>query len=165
MHHKISQKLNIINELNNNLANSQKKDEEFSVEEYVTVKEFSAREASPSKIMNSSGPNAYVPEISPDLGISSTFIISDFVKSREPVVIPSEPLEPLPFYEREPTPERPHIIWPYGEVEIERALDDQAIGTQDRDCQRYFVRCQGQPESEDLWNAGADLQHLNPDPP
>jgi len=69
----------------------------------VIVKEFSSHEAGPSKIMNSSGLNSYVPEILPDLGISSTFIISDFVKSRELIVIPSEPLEPLPFFEREPT--------------------------------------------------------------
>jgi len=109
MHMEISQKLNLINELNNNVANSQKKYKEFNAEEYMMIMEFSTREAGLSKIMNSSGPNAYMPEISPDLGISSTFIISDFVKSREPAVIPSEPLEPLPFFLRENPPQSNHI--------------------------------------------------------
>jgi len=123
----------------------------------MIVKEFFARKAGPSKIMNSGGPNAYVPEISHDLGISSTFIISDLIESREPAVIPSEHIEPLPFIVSEPTPERPHTIWPFGEEKIERALDDQAISTWDRDCQRYLVRWQGRPESKNLLNASADL--------
>ena len=109
MHMKISQKLNITNELTNNLANSQKRDKEFC-RGFCSCKEFSAREAGPSKIMNIDGPNAYVHEILPDLGISSTFIISDLIESREPAVIPSEHLEPIPPFEREPTPECPHTI-------------------------------------------------------
>ena len=103
MHMKISQKLNITNELINNLANSQKRDKEFC-REFCSCKEFSAREAGPSKIMKSNGPNAYALEISLDLGISSTtFIISDFVEYRDPAEIPSKPFKPLPFFVSEPT--------------------------------------------------------------
>jgi len=79
--------------------------------------------------MKSNGPNAYVREILPDLGVSSTFIISDLIESREPAVIPSEHLEPIPPFEREPTPECPPTNWPNSEENIERILDDQAICT------------------------------------
>jgi len=59
LHLKISQKLNISNELNKNMANSLKRDEEIFAENYVIVKEFHALEVGPSKIMKSNGPNAY----------------------------------------------------------------------------------------------------------
>jgi len=75
MHMEISQMLNITNELNNNLANSQKRDKKFC-RGFCSCKEFSAREAGPSKIMNIDGPNAYVHEILPDLYIRYIFIIS-----------------------------------------------------------------------------------------
>jgi len=55
--------------------------------------------------MNICGPNVYVREILPDLGISSTFIIQDLIESREPAARPSEHLEPIPPFEREPIPE------------------------------------------------------------
>jgi len=96
-------KLNISNELNKNLANSQKRDKEIFAENYVIMNEFHTHKAGPSKIMKSNRPNSYALEISHDLGISSTFIISNLVESREPAVMPSEPLEPLPFFMIEPT--------------------------------------------------------------
>ena len=59
------------------------------------------------KIIKRVGPNAYVLELPPDLGISATFNISDLVEYREPVAIPSEPFGPMPSLESEPTPECP----------------------------------------------------------
>ena len=50
------------------------------------------------------GSNAYVLELPPELGISSTFIITDLVEYREPAVIPSEAFEPNPFFESVPQP-------------------------------------------------------------
>jgi len=165
MHMEFSQTLNISNELNNNLANFQKKDKEFYVDEYVMIKKFFARKAGPSKIMKSNGPNAYIPEISPNLCISSTFIILDLIESKEPAVIPSESIEPVPFFVSEPTPKQSHIILPFGEEKIERTLDDQAISTWDGDYQHNLVRWQGRLKFENLWNDCMDLKRLNPYPP
>ena len=40
------------------------------------------------------GHNAYVLELPPKFGISSTFNISDLVEYKEPAIIPSEPFGP-----------------------------------------------------------------------
>ena len=53
------------------------------------------------------GPNARVLELSPELGISSTFNLSELSEYREPVMIPSEYFEPDPIFESEPIPECP----------------------------------------------------------
>jgi len=90
----------------------------------VIVKKLHARRAGPFKIIKRVRPNAYVLELPPDLGISSTFNISDLVEYRELVVIPSEHLELIPPFESEPIPECPHTIWPNSEKKIERILDD-----------------------------------------
>jgi len=128
-----------------------------------TIKKLHARRAGPFKIIKRVGPNAYVIELPPGLGISSTFNISDLVEYKEPAVISSEPFGPIPSFESEPAPECPPTNWPNSEEKIERILDDQAICTRNRGYQRYLVRWQGQPESEDSWITCEDLQCLNPD--
>ena len=101
-------------------------------------------------------------ELPPELGISSTFNISDLIEYREPAVIPSEAFGIDPLIEREPTQECP-LNWPEQREKIERILDDQAISTRRNGYQRYLVRWQGRPESEDSWVTREDLQRIDPD--
>ena len=108
-------------------------------------------------------PNAYVLELPPDLGISATFNILDLVEYREPIAIPSEPFGPIPFLESEPTPECPPTNWPSSKERIKQILDDQAIATRNKSYQRYLVRWQGRPDSEDPWITREDLQQIDPD--
>ena len=56
-----------------------------------TVRKLHARGAGPFRVVKRVGSNAYVLELPPELGISSTFNITDLVEYREPAVIPSEP--------------------------------------------------------------------------
>ena len=128
-----------------------------------TVKKLHARSAGPYKVSKRVGSNAYVLELPSDLGISSTFNISDLVEYRAPANIPSEPFEPDHSLESEPTPECPPPNLPVRTERIERVLDDQPISTRNKGYQRYLVRWQGRPESEDSWITREDLQCLDPD--
>ena len=93
-----------------------------------TTKKLHSRSAGPFKIIERVGPNAYVLELPHDLGISSTFNITDLTEYREPTVIPSEAFGPDPLLEREPTLEYP-LKRPERREKIERILDDQIIST------------------------------------
>ena len=128
-----------------------------------TLKKLHAQGAGPFKIIKKVGSNAYVLELPPELGISSTFNVSDLVEYREPVMIPSEPFEPNPIIESEPTSECPLVNWPERGERIERILDDQTISTRNKGYQHYLVRWQGRPESEDSWITREDLQCIDPD--
>ena len=68
-----------------------------------TIKKLHARGAGPFKILKKIGPNAYVLELPPDMGISTTFNVSDLVEYKEPLLIPSEPFGPETFIESEPS--------------------------------------------------------------
>ena len=82
-------------------ADSRKCFKEFFVGDFVmirlkpewfspgTIKKLHSRSAGPYKIIKKIGPNAYVLELSPDLGISSTFNVSDLTEYRELAVISS----------------------------------------------------------------------------
>ena len=121
LHKEISNKI----KLNNEIANSQKRAKEFLERDFVmvrlrterfpsgTIKELHARSTRPYKIVKRIGPNAYVLELPSDLGISSTFHVSDFVEYRAPVTISSEPFEPDLSIESEPTHECPPLNFTY----------------------------------------------------
>ena len=94
-----------------------------------TMKKLHARSAGPYKVIKRIGSNAYVLELPSDLGISSTFNISDLVEYSAPAIIPSEPFEPDHSFESEPTPECPPPNLPVRTERIECILDDQAITT------------------------------------
>jgi len=69
------------------------------------VKKLIARSADPFKIFKKINPNAYVIDLHPDFGISSTFNISDFVAYKDPPFNP-EPLlrDPtFPYYQQQLT--------------------------------------------------------------
>ena len=92
-----------------------------------TVKKLHARSAGPYKVIKKVRSNAYVLELPSDLGISSTFNISDLVEYRAPAIIPSEPFELDHSLKSEPTPECPPPNLPVRTERIEHVLDDQAI--------------------------------------
>ena len=108
-----------------------------------TVKKLHARSAGPYKVIKRVGSNAYVLELPSDLGISSTFNISDLVEYRAPTIIPNEPFEPDHSLEGEPTPECPPPNLAVRTERIERVLDDQAIFTWDKGYQCNLVHWQG----------------------
>ena len=83
------------------------------------MKKLHARGAGLFKVIKRVGSNAYVLELPPKLGISSTFNISDLAEYREPEMIPSELFEPDPVLEREPNPEYPPTNWPEQKERIE----------------------------------------------
>ena len=101
-------------------------------------------------------------ELPPKYGISSTFNIFDLREYNEPTLIPSEPFEPDPVIESEPLLECPPVILPVQRDRVERILDDQAIATRNKSYQRYLVRWQGRPNSEDSWITREDLQQIDP---
>ena len=157
------------------MADSRKRAKEFEIGDFVmirlrpkwfpprTVKKLHARGAGPFRVIRRVGPNAYVLELPPNYGISSTFNILDLVEYREPANIPSEPFEPDLSFESEPEPECPPPNIPERGERIERVLDDQAITTRGKGYQRYLVRWQGRPESDDSWITREDLQRIDPD--
>ena len=124
LHKEISKKIQISNEDYNHMADSHKRTREFNEEDFVMIKlrpkrfslgimkKLHAQGARPFKIIKKVGPNAYVLELPLDLGISSTFNISDLREYNEPTLIPSEPFEPDPVIESEPLPECPPAIPP-----------------------------------------------------
>ena len=93
------------------------------------LKKLHARGAGPFKVVKRVGSNAYVLELPPELGISSTFNILDLTEYREPAMIPSEPFELDPILESEPIPECLQIFWPEKRKRIKRFLDDQTTST------------------------------------
>ena len=87
------------------MANSHKRLKKFNEGDFViiklrpkrfslgTMKKLHARRARSFKIIKKLGPNAYVLELPPDYGISSTFNISDLKEYNDPTLISSEPFE------------------------------------------------------------------------
>ena len=124
LHHSISQRIEQSNKIYQDLGNSRRRTKEFIKGDYVmirlkperfppgTLKKLHARGAGPFKVIKKVRSNAYVLELPPELGISSTFNISDLVEYREPTMIPSEPFEPDLILESEPNPECPPLNWP-----------------------------------------------------
>ena len=175
LHKEISKKINMSNETYKHLADSHKRLKEFYEGDYVmvrlkperfppgTIRKLHARGAGPFKIVKRIGPNAYVLELPPDIGISSTFNVSDLVEYKEPILIPSEAFGSEPTIESDPIPECLPPTIPERREKIERILDDKTITTRNKDYQRYLVQWQGRPESDNSWITREDLQRINPD--
>ena len=73
------------------------------------VKKLTARSAGPFKIHKKINPNAYVIDLPPDFGISSTFNISDLVAYKDPPFNPDNTLVDLDEPILEPLIEGPHF--------------------------------------------------------
>ena len=124
IHKEISKKIQLSNEEYKHKADSHKRTKKFNEGDLVmvklrperflpdTMKKLHVRGAGPFKIIKKIRPNAYVLELPPDFGISSTFNISDLREYNEPTLILSEPFEPDPIIESEPLPECPPAIPP-----------------------------------------------------
>ncbi|WP_374695325.1 hypothetical protein ACEW7V_02415, partial [Areca yellow leaf disease phytoplasma] len=92
LHKDINQKINLSNETYKNLVNSRRRIKEFDVGDSVmirlrperfppgSVKKLHARGAGPFKVLKKVGSNAYVLDLPSDMGISSTFDITDLVE-------------------------------------------------------------------------------------
>ena len=175
LHKEINQKIQTSNELYRHMANSHKRLKEFNEGDSViirlkperfppgTMKNLHARGAGPFKIIKKIGPNAYVVDLPPSYGISSTFNVSDLKEYKEPALIPDEPFGPNTSLESEMPIECPPPNIPERKERIERILNDQIITTRNKGYQRYLVRWQGRPESEDSWITKEDLQQIDPD--
>jgi len=133
------------------MANSCKRMKEFNVGDTIMVKLKSERFSSgtinklhawgagPFKVLKRVGTNAYVLELPPKYGISSTFNISDMKEYKEPALIPSEPFEPYPAFKSETLPECPPALQPEWRDRIESILDDQVITIFYKGYQGYLV--------------------------
>ena len=128
-----------------------------------TLKKLYSRGAGPFKIIKKLGPNAYVLELPSNFGISSIFNIFYLKEYNDLTLIPSEPFEPDPIFESETPLECSPTIPPARRDRVERILDDQAIATRNKSYQRYLVRWQGRPNSEDSWITREDLQQIDSD--
>ena len=71
------------------------------------MRKLRAPEIESYRVIKRVGPNAYVLELLPKLGIRSTFNLLDITEYRELAMIPSEPFEPDPIFESEPILECP----------------------------------------------------------
>ena len=96
------------------------------------------------------GSNAYVVDLPPDFGISSTFNVTDLVVFRDPTVISNDPFEPSLPLESDTTLELPLVApAPVRREHIDSILDEQVIITRDGHCQRSLVRWRGLPTFKD----------------
>ena len=79
--------------------------------------------------MKKLGSNAYIVDLPSDCDISSTFNVSDLIKYKEPITIPSNILELDPFLESEPHPKCPPPTIPRKHDRINKILDKQVVST------------------------------------
>ena len=95
-------------------------------------------------------------DLPPDYGFSSTFNVADLAAYKEPTTILSDPFEPSPPLESDPTPERPpgQRVW---HEHIEQILDEQVITTRSNEYQYFLVCWKDRPPTEDSWITRAEL--------
>ncbi|GFY88904.1 hypothetical protein Acr_06g0008440 [Actinidia rufa] len=162
-------------------VDSRRRHSEFQVGDYVmvrirperypsgTTRKLCARSAGPFKVLKRIGPNAYVIDLPPDFGISSTFNIEDLVAFKGYFDNPTDPIfEPT----HEPTIDHPTTsditpaplpISPAPKEHINVILDEQIISTRDGGVQRFLVRWSGRRTSDDTWITSDDLQQIDRD--
>ncbi|GFZ19564.1 hypothetical protein Acr_28g0002690 [Actinidia rufa] len=162
-------------------ADSRRRHAEFQVGDYVmvrirlewypsgTARKLCARSAGPFKVLKRIGPNAYVIDLPPDSGISSTFNIEDLIAFTGHFDVPTDPFsEPThePSIDHPTTSDitlAPLPISPAPKKHIDAILDEQIISTRDGGVQRFLVRWSGRPASDDTWITSDDLQQIDRD--
>uniref|UniRef100_A0A2N9IA60 Reverse transcriptase n=1 Tax=Fagus sylvatica TaxID=28930 RepID=A0A2N9IA60_FAGSY len=177
LHHKIRNKIQASSFQYKIHVDTHRRHMEFQVGDYVmirarpewfpsgSIKKLQSRSARPFKILKRVGPNAYLLDLPPDYGISSTFNIEDLVAFKGTVVIPDTPFdEPLPDLIDIPLPIPAPLNLPYARKEhIDAILDEQIVSTRDGGVQRFLVRWHGRPTSDYTWITRDELQQLDPD--
>ena len=122
-----------------------------------TIRKFHARGAGPFKVLKKVRSIAYVIDLPADYDFSSTSNVSDLVAYKEPIMIPSDPFEPIPSFESEPPTKCPQVQVNKKHGTIECLLDEQTMSTRRRDYHHYLVRWQERPESKDSWITQEEL--------
>uniref|UniRef100_A0A2N9H1I9 Reverse transcriptase n=1 Tax=Fagus sylvatica TaxID=28930 RepID=A0A2N9H1I9_FAGSY len=177
LHHEIRNKIQASNSQYKIHADIHQRHMEFQVGDYVmirirperfpsrSVKKLQVRSARPFKILKRVGPNAYLLDLPPDYGISSTFNIEDLVAFKGFAVILDTPFdEPLPDPIDIPLPIPAPLNLPYARKEhIDAILDEQIVSTRDGGVQRFLVRWHGRPTSDCTWITCDELQQLDLD--
>ena len=150
LHKEISEKISTSNLTYKHLADKHKRVKTFAEEDYVVIrlqperfpprilKKLHAHGIGPFKIIKKVGPNVYVLELPPDLGINPTFNVSDLVESREPISIPSEPFGSESIVS-EPTLECPPTIFPKRREKVKNIMYDQIVTNRKKGYRHYLV--------------------------
>ncbi|GFZ14469.1 hypothetical protein Acr_24g0006590 [Actinidia rufa] len=143
----------------------------FAPERYPsgTARKLCARNAGPFKVLKRIGPNAYVIDLPPESGISSTFNIEDLIAFKGHFHVPTDPFsEPT----HEPTIDNPTTSditpaplpnSPAPKEHIDAILDEQIISTRMVVFSAFLVRWSGRPVSDDTWITSEDLQQIDRD--
>ena len=127
-----------------------------------TATKLHARSAGPFWVLSRVCENAYVVDIPPSWGISSTFNVADLAVYLAPP--PHQPSDPGPFSESEFVQQStPPVLPPDWHEQVEEILQEIIVFTGDGASRRFFVRWPGRPAEDDAWITEDDLARLRPD--
>ena len=125
-----------------------------------TATKLHARSAGPFWVLTRMGENAYVVDIPPSWGISSTFNMADLAAY---LALPphDQPSDLGPFYESEFAQQStPPVLPPDWHEQVEEVLQEIIDFTGDGASWRFFVRWQGVLVEDDAWITEDDLACL-----
>jgi hypothetical protein len=183
LHSEIRRKINSSNEHYKLSADTHRRFREFQPGDDVmvrirsdrfppgSVKKLHARSIGPHKIVKRLGSNAYVVDIPPTMGISSTFNVEDLVPYHEPLPLSSDsPVssQTSPIYGPWPQPDLPIPILPSlpsapRRDEIEGILDSELVSTRSGGYQKFLVKWRNRPIADNSWITETELQRIDPD--
>ena len=113
-----------------------------------TATKLHARSAGPFRVLSRVGENAYVVDIPPSWGISSTFNVADLAAYL--ALPPHQPSDPGPFCESEFVQQStPPVLPPDWHEHVEEILQEIIDFTGDGASRRFFVRWQERPAEDD----------------
>ena len=129
-----------------------------------TATKLHARSAGPFRVLTRMGKNAYVVDIPPLWGISSTFIVADLTAFVGPPAH-DQPYDPGSFSESEFADQSttPLVLTFDWQEHVEEVLREVIDFTGDGASRRFFVRFKGCVIEDDTWIMEEDLARLRPD--
>ena len=128
-----------------------------------TTTKLHAHSAGPFRVLSRMGENAYIVDITPLWGISSTFNVTDLAAY---LALPphDQPSDPGPFFESEFAQQStPPVLPPDWHEQVEEVLQEIIDFTGDGASRRFFVHWQGCLAEDDVWITEDDLPRLRPD--